>query len=38
MYGNHVSHDAISAELDDRQAARTEFQCKEILADRPPAD
>ena len=33
-----VSHDAISAELDDRLAARTEFQCKEILADRPPAD
>jgi len=24
--------------LDDRLAARTEFQCKEILADRPPAD
>ena len=33
-----VSHDAISAGLDDRLAARTEFQCKEILADRPPAD
>jgi hypothetical protein len=26
-----VSHDAISAELDDRLAARTEFQCKGIL-------
>ena len=26
-----VSHDAISAELDDRLTARTEFQCKGIL-------
>jgi hypothetical protein len=34
---SHDSHDAISAELDDRLAARTEFQCKG-LADRPPAD
>ena len=26
-----ISHDAISAELDDRLPARTEFQCKRIL-------
>jgi hypothetical protein len=38
VYGNHLFRTTLSApSLDDRLAARTEFRCKEILADRPPA-
>ena len=32
-----IAHDAISAELDGRLAARTEFSAKQFFADRPPA-